>query len=215
MNRGVFLRGATVTDADRIKLVFGPYKAPALRRGDRAMCLVRDCPVVVSSWTDARIPWPRCRALDGGGAGSGLLVNEELARAVRTESAAAVCYWWGISHGAVARWRRALGVGRSDSPGTRRLVKAASEAGAATQRGHPLPPEQVERCRRTARELNLARHLRPGYLGPRWSAEDLALLGSATDANVAAQTGRTVGAVRVMRTRLGIPSACDRRRRQG
>jgi hypothetical protein len=170
--------------------------------------------VVVTVWTDARIPWPRCRALDGGGAGSGLLVNEELARAVRTEAAAAVCYWWGVSQGAVARWRKALGVGRSDSPGTRRLVKAASEAGAATQRGRRLPAEQVERRRRMSRELNLARHLRPGYHGPRWSAEDLALLGTAADADVGAQVGRTVGAVRVMRTRLGIPSACDRRRRQ-
>jgi hypothetical protein len=38
-----------VTDADRLKLLFGPYKAPALRRGDRASCLVRDCLVVVTT----------------------------------------------------------------------------------------------------------------------------------------------------------------------
>jgi hypothetical protein len=203
-----------MTDADRYRLLFGPYKAPALRRGDRALCLVRDCLVVVTTWTAARIPWPPCRALDGGRGGSGLLVNEDLARAVRTEAAAAVCYWWGVSHGAIARWRKALGVGRSDSPGTRRLVKAASEAGAAQQRGCRLPPKQVERRRRMARELNLARHLPTGYHGPRWSAEDLALLGTAPDADLAAQTGRTVNAVRVLRTRLSIPSACDRRRRQ-
>src|SRR5262245_50244449 len=42
------------------------------------------------------IPWPRCRALDQrGGCGSGLLVDEELARAVRSESTAAEMYWWG------------------------------------------------------------------------------------------------------------------------
>jgi hypothetical protein len=35
MSRAVFLRGATMTDADRFKLLFGPYNAPALRRGDR------------------------------------------------------------------------------------------------------------------------------------------------------------------------------------
>jgi LPXTG-motif cell wall-anchored protein len=35
--------------------------------------------------------------------GSGLLLDEELARAVRHESAAAVMYWWRASHGAVMR----------------------------------------------------------------------------------------------------------------
>ena len=102
---------------DRVKLLFGPYKAPALRRGDRATCLLRDCTVVITSWSSARIPWPRCRALDGTGGGSGLLLDEELARAVRHESAAAVMYWWGASKGAVERWRRVLGVGRTDNEG--------------------------------------------------------------------------------------------------
>jgi hypothetical protein len=51
--------------ADCVKLLFGPYRPPVLRKGDRAFCLFRDCAVVVTSWTDARIPWPRCRALDG------------------------------------------------------------------------------------------------------------------------------------------------------
>jgi hypothetical protein len=86
-----------MTDRDRVKLLFGPYQAPALRRGDRAFCLLRDCTVVVTSWSSDRIPWPRCRALDGTGGGSGLLLDEELARAVRHESAAAVMYWWGAS----------------------------------------------------------------------------------------------------------------------
>ena len=81
-----------MTDRDRLKLLFGPYRAPPLRRGDRATCLYRDTTVVITSWTDAPIPWPRCRALDSRG-GFGLLVDEELARAVRHESAAAVMHW--------------------------------------------------------------------------------------------------------------------------
>ena len=56
---------------DRVKLLLGPYKAPSLRRGDRATCLLRDCTVVITSWSSARIPWPRCRALDGTGGVSG------------------------------------------------------------------------------------------------------------------------------------------------
>ena len=41
-------------DANRVRLLFGPYQAPALERGDRATCLYRDCDVVVTGWTDAR-----------------------------------------------------------------------------------------------------------------------------------------------------------------
>src|SRR5262245_9820977 len=43
-----------MNEADRVKLLFGPYRAPPLKRGDRAFCLFRDCLVVVTSWTDSR-----------------------------------------------------------------------------------------------------------------------------------------------------------------
>jgi hypothetical protein len=170
--------------------------------------------VVVTSWTDARIPWPRCRALDGPGGGSGLLIDEELARAVRHESVAALMHWWGACKGAVVRWRKALGVWRMDSEGSRRLIQAAAQAGAAVVRGQPLPPEQVEVRRRNALAHNLAQYLRTGYHGPWWTPEELALLGTLPDEVVAAQIGRTPGAVRSKPTARGIPSACDRRRRR-
>ena len=62
-------------DADRVKLLFGPYPAPPLKRGDRAHCLFRDCDVVINSWTDARIPRPRCRALRESAATGPAVVN--------------------------------------------------------------------------------------------------------------------------------------------
>jgi hypothetical protein len=62
--------GPVLTDRDRLKLLLGPYQAPPLKRGDRAVCLFRDCLVIVTSWTDAPIPWPRSRALDSAGAGA-------------------------------------------------------------------------------------------------------------------------------------------------
>jgi hypothetical protein len=41
----------------------------------------------------------------------------------------------------------------------------------------------------------------------------VALPGTIPDAELAAQTGRTVGAVRQKRTAMGIPSSRDRRKR--
>jgi hypothetical protein len=55
-----------VNDADRVKLLHGPYRSPALRRGDRAFCLLRDRDVIVNGWSAVRISWPR-RLADRGG----------------------------------------------------------------------------------------------------------------------------------------------------
>jgi hypothetical protein len=104
----------------------------------------------------------------------------------------------------------ALGVSRPDSEGSRRLIRAAAEAGAAELRGKELSPEQVERSRRTARELGLARYLQSGYHGPHWTREQLRLLGTEPGAAVAAKVGRTPQAVRIMRGRRGIPNPAAR-----
>src|SRR5262245_644895 len=171
--------------ADRVKLLHGPYTPPPLRRGDRATCLFRDCDVVITGWCAGRIQWPRCRALDTRGGGSGPLVEEELARAVRCESAAAMMHWWGASAFAVWGWR-ALGVeGRAGTEGSRRLIQAAADKGGAALRGRPLTAEQVEQRRRSAVENNLARHLVKGYHGPWWTRKELALLGKLPDEDVA------------------------------
>jgi hypothetical protein len=50
-----------MTDRERVMLLFGPYRAPPLRRGDRAFCRVRDREVVITGWSDAPLSWPRCR----------------------------------------------------------------------------------------------------------------------------------------------------------
>ena len=200
-------------DADSFKLLFGPYAAPRLRKGDRAACLYKDCDVVVTGWTDARISWPRCRPLGVPRSRPSLLVDEELARAVRHESAAALRHWWGVSELLVWKWRRALGVDRVNCPGSQRLIRAASEEGAAQVRGQELPPEQVERRRQTALDLGLGRNLLPGYnRGPRWTRRELALLGTDDDEAVASKIGLTPKAVRVMRRRLKVPKYRDRRR---
>jgi hypothetical protein len=196
-----------MTDADRCRLLHGPYRPPRLRKGGRAFCLYRDADVVVTSWTDARIPWPRCRALHCRG-GSGLLVTEELKRAILSESAAALQHWFGVGESAVWAWRRAFGVSKYGTDGSRRLNRAASERGARKTRGVPLSAGQVEVRRRNARRLNLARYVQPC---PR-PAEERALLGTMPDEELGSRIGRPGNAVRVKRGTLGIPTYRDRRR---
>jgi hypothetical protein len=207
--RGIARRPRGAPKMERPQLVAGPYRRPPLRRGDRTTCLYRQCEVAITGRSKGRISWPRCQALNGRGE-SGLLVDAELARAVRTESAVAIGFWWGVNASIVALWRRAFGVGRSNSEGSRRLIAAANTARAASRK---LSPAEVERRCKTAIDLNLRQFLKMGFHGPRWSPEQIALLGRLADAEIAARTGRTPHAVRTMRHRLGIPSPGDRRRR--
>ena len=144
-------------DPDTVRLLHGPYAAPPLKKGDRTHCHLRDATVVVSSWSSGRIPWPRCRALDSRG-GSGLLVDDELLRALRTEAVVAVYHWWGVSKGRVTAWRRALGVERFNE-GSARLHRRNSTLGADAVRGKQLPPAAVEQRRQQSRQLGLAQHM--------------------------------------------------------
>jgi hypothetical protein len=98
-------------------------------------------------------------------------------------------------------WRQALGVERYNE-GSARLHAALIAR-----------PEEIERRRSTAKELGLRPN--PPHIGGRpWTAKELRLLGTVPDDELAERIGRTAGAVRVMRTRRGIASAEDRRRRE-
>jgi hypothetical protein len=99
------------------KLLGAPYSSPPVRPGDWIDDEI-DGRLVVGGWTAAPIPWPR-RKKTGRAA---LILSEELARAVRTESVEAVCYWWGVGPTKVWMWRQALGVGRV-TDGTRDLLQ--------------------------------------------------------------------------------------------
>jgi hypothetical protein len=156
-------------------------------------------------------PVRACRALEGQGGDSGLLVDDELARAVRHESAAAVMFWWGASHTAVGNWRRALGVSCIANEGTARLIQASAEKGAEAVKAREWTEEKRERRRQAAVEQALGQYLTPGYHGPRWSAKDIALLGTIPDEEVARLTGRRVRAVRQKREALHIPNPTGNR----
>jgi hypothetical protein len=187
--------------SNKPELLSGPYEPPALQRGDRAICFFRDAEVVITSWTNARIPWPRCRAIGRRG-GSGLLVTEELVRAVRTESSVAIQHWFGVTVTTIWRWRKAFGVSRLGTEGSRRLHQVLSESGAAKLRGKRLARGLVER-RLAIREENGTLRQPDRWGEKKWKQWQLDLLGTAPDAELATRFGRTVTAVRVMRNRLG------------
>jgi hypothetical protein len=193
-------------DADRVKLLYGPYEMPNLRVGDRAFCLLRDCDVIITSISDARIPWPRCRAVEGThGGGSGLWLGGDLAIAVQCESSAAVMHWWRVSDNSVWHMRKALDVSRTNNEGTQRLIREASELGREVMKEREWSEADRQHRRELAMRLDLERHLGDGFhraFG--WTVGPLRLLGKLPDAEVAKRTGRTVEAVRVKRGKLGL-----------
>jgi hypothetical protein len=85
------------------------------------------------------------------------------------------------------------------------------EAGADVTRGVPPSEEECERRSRINRARDLKRHLHPGYHGPRRTPQEVALLGTLPDEEVAARTGKTPGAVRQKREELGIPNPAANR----
>src|SRR4051794_27994816 len=103
-----------MTDAERFRLLQS-YRTPRFRLGQVVMCEVRG-EVIVCGLADARIPWPVGKR----GRAKALIVYRDLARAVRRESAIAVCHWWGVTAQTVTKWRKALGVPEHND-GTRRL----------------------------------------------------------------------------------------------
>ena len=182
----------------------GQYTPPVLRRGDRVLCLVRDRMLIVSSWSDAPISWPRgCPPRQSPGSAS-LIVDEELARAVQHESAAAVSYWWGVSGPTVVKWRKALGADRKNNEGSHALICAAMNKARSIQ-----SPNRSDEWRKNQRENIIRRRLQgtapEQCMTNLWTPEQQALLGTMPDQELAAGIGRTLRAVQSKRKSLRIP----------
>ena len=133
------------------------------------------------------------------------MVDDELARAIRTESAVALKYWWGIGTHGVWNWRKVLGVNKVNNPGTNRLVVVAAKKGAKGIRAREWTVEEREAYRARAIKLNLGQYKKLCNQAEWWSKQELALLGKMPDELVARRIGRTATAVRVHRNRLRIP----------
>jgi len=81
-------------------------------------------------------------------------------------------------------------VGRAGTEGSQRLIQAAAKLGAEAVKAHIFTEAEREARRRNALARDQSRHLQPGYHGPWWTAEDLALLGTLPDAEVAPAAGK-------------------------
>ena len=77
--------------------------------------------MTVRSMSDGRIVWPM--TIRKGGGRPFLIVCGDLAKAVKRESAIAICHWWGVTNQTVTVWRKALDVPQVNE-GTRRLYVA-------------------------------------------------------------------------------------------
>lgn len=147
-------------------VLLGTYRTPRFRYGSSALCEVRG-EVLVTGLSAAPIPWPVGKR--PGSRGRGLVVYAGLADAVRRESAAAVCHWWGVSPQTVSAWRKAMGVGQM-TEGTARLKAEAlreSEALAAARgRVDYQDPERI----RKIRAAKLGKPRPPHVVAAMWQA---------------------------------------------
>jgi hypothetical protein len=108
-----------MTDADRFRLLHGPYTAPPVAVGSALYCELRRRSVPVVGFSAASIPWPMTR---GHGRGLSLILCGGLVEAVQRESAIAVSHWWGVAQSTVSNWRKAFGIPRMND-GSARLQR--------------------------------------------------------------------------------------------
>ncbi len=180
--------------------LIGTYTAPPVRRGQRVKCLSRRCKCKVTSWTKAPIPWPRVQPLNRRG-GCGLWVNATLRRAIRTESAQALRYWFGAAATVVWKWRKAFGVGGcATTKGSRRAIRAAARKGAEAMKAKEWSDGERDARAKLSKRLGLKPPSRWTASHGGWTKRELKLLGTDHDEAIARKIGRTRGAVTSKRT---------------
>jgi len=123
-----------------------------------------------------------------------LLVNDELLRAIKTESAEALMFWFGVGVHAVWNWRRSFGIKQLGTEGSRRLHEQSTKKANDTCRGRSLNLTPAQRREWSKRFIGMKR--------TPWTDEEDRLVLALSDEDAAKQTGRTLAAVQARRRKL-------------
>jgi hypothetical protein len=179
---------------DKTRLLNGPYKQPVVGSDGFLVCKIRGR-VRVGSWSQGPIPWPLEEQW-----GAYILCGD-LVRAVENEPAAAVVRQWGVGEMTVTNWRKRLNVGRKNNPGTTRLRRWQARK---IFSGRPKTTAFKQFMQR--RMLERIRNREVPFVKPEqlWKTQEVRLLGTASDEDVARKLGRSLNSVKVKRVRLGI-----------
>jgi hypothetical protein len=191
-------------ESDRYRLL-GTYRTPRVRLGETIACEARDCDLVVVQISDARIVWPIGRKK--GQSGKSLIVFGDLAKAVRTESNQAVCYWWGVTPQTVSKWRKGLGVGLTN-PGTHRLRSDYTDEPWAKKalRKAQAKAQDPERCRKIAEARRGKPRPQMDWVsnGIAWTKKHDRIIRTRPPAVAAKLTGHSIDSVYQRRYQLGV-----------
>jgi hypothetical protein len=134
-----------------------------------------------------------------------LWVNDTLVKAIRTESAGALIFWFGVSANVVWKWRKAFGVsGTATTPGSKRVHYAACKTGAYGIKVKEWTDQELEAKAAAAKKCGTKPGPRWTPANGAWTADQVALLGTDDDKAIAKRIGRSENAVRLKRERLKI-----------
>lgn len=196
---------------EKFRLVDGPYVPPLVAIGGWLKCELRG-ELQVGGYTNALIPWPVAV-----GHASQRIVCGDLVRALKTESRLAVSFHFGISRALVSEYRQRLGIERYTA-GSMRLfwrnieLARASEARAKLSQHHegredimtPAAREKLreiqrrpksEEWKQKAGERWKRRYALSGRPAP-WTEEELKIIGTRPDREVARLLNRSLSAVK-------------------
>jgi hypothetical protein len=196
---------------EKFRLVDGPYAPPLLAIGGWLKCELRG-ELQVGGYTNALIPWPVAV-----GHTKQRIVCGDLVRALKTESLAAVCFHFGISHSVVSEYRNRLGIERL-TPGSMRLFRRTIDLARTPEarakisrhhegRGDKMTPEAREKLREIQSrpksepwKQRMAERLRRRFAFSgrpvRWTEEELRMLGTRPDREVAKLLNRSLSSVK-------------------
>jgi len=192
-------------------LLGGPYLPPLVAIGGWLKCELRG-ELQVGGYTNAFIPWPVAV-----GHAKQLIVCGDLVKALKTESRLAVSFHFGISRALVSEYRHRLGIERY-TPGSMRLLwrsvdlARTPEARAKLSRHHEgrgdtMTPEAREKLREIQKrpkseewkqKMSERWSRRVAVVGrpAPWTEEELKLIGTRPDREVAKLLNRSLSSVK-------------------